>query len=178
MKYLIVSDIHGACDSSQVIFDVFYKEKCDYILCLGDILYHGPRNDLPNNYNPKKVIKTLNEISDKIIAIKGNCEAEVDEMVLNFKINNYLDMDINGFKCHLEHGHHLDDYVGKPDVILYGHTHIPDKSIKNGILYFNPGSITIPKNNTKRSYAIWNDNLISLIDINGEKIDEIDVVKK
>ena len=174
MKYLIVSDIHGASDSAEIIIDAFNKENCDYILCLGDILYHGPRNDLPNEYNPKKVISILNPYSDKIIAIKGNCEAEVDQMVLDFKINDYLDMNINGLNCHLEHGHHLDEYNGKCDIILYGHTHIPDNSIKNNIRYFNPGSITLPKNNTKRSYAIWDDRCIILYDILGNELDKLE----
>lgn len=173
MKYLIVSDIHGASDSAKTICEVFEKEKCDYILLLGDILYHGPRNDLPNNYCPKEVIKLLNNYSDKIIAIKGNCEAEVDSMVLSFKINDYLDMNINDLKCHLEHGHHLDLYNGDCDIILYGHTHIPDNSTKNNIRYFNPGSITIPKNNTKRSYAIWDNHSIVLYDIDNNKLDEL-----
>ena len=174
MKYLIVSDIHGASDSAQIISNIFNEKKCDLILCLGDILYHGPRNDLPNNYCPKDVIKILNPLADKIIAIKGNCEAEVDQMVLDFKINDYLDMNINGLNCHLEHGHHLDEYNGKCDIILYGHTHIPDNSIKNNIRYFNPGSITLPKNNTKRSYAIWDDRRIILYDILGNELDKIE----
>ncbi len=173
MKYLIVSDIHGSAESAQIIANVFEKEKCDLILCLGDILYHGPRNDLPDNYCPKDVIKILNPLAEKIIAIKGNCEAEVDQMVLNFKINDYLDMDINGLKCHLEHGHHLDEYVGNPDIILYGHTHIPDNSIKNNIRFFNPGSITLPKAGSKRSYAIWDNNKITLYDILGNELDSL-----
>lgn len=173
MKYLIVSDIHGASDSAKIIVDKFNSEKCDLIICLGDILYHGPRNDLPNNYNPKEVIKILNPLANKIIAIKGNCEAEVDQMVLDFKIHDSLNMEINSLRCHLEHGHHLDSYNGEADIILYGHTHIPDNSYKNGIMYFNPGSITIPKNNTKRSYAIWDNNIITLYDINGNELDKL-----
>ena len=175
MKYLIVSDIHGAIDSAEVVIDRFVEEKCDYILCLGDILYHGPRNDLPEFYKPKEVIKLLNEYSDKIIAIKGNCEAEVDQMVLNFKINDSLDMNINGLNCHLEHGHHLDETLegdySKYDVILYGHTHIPDNTFKGKTLLFNPGSITLPKNGSKRSYAIWDNKKITLYDILGDELD-------
>ena len=177
MKYLIVSDIHGASDSAQAISDVFLEEKCDLILCLGDILYHGPRNDLPNHYCPKNVIKILNPLKDKIVAIKGNCEAEVDQMVLDFKINDFIDMDLNGFNAHLEHGHHLDEYKGNPDIVLYGHTHIPDKTIKNKTLFFNPGSITLPKANSKRSYAILEKNIIKMYDINNNLIDKIEIKK-
>ena len=86
MKYLIVSDIHGSKDSANIIKDKFLSQKCDKIILLGDILYHGPRNDLPESYHPKSVITILNELSNNIIAVKGNCDAEVDQMVLNFKI--------------------------------------------------------------------------------------------
>jgi predicted phosphodiesterase len=95
MKYLIVSDIHGAFDSAEFIINEFNKEKCDYILLLGDVLYHGPRNDLPAFYNPEKVISILNPYKDKIICVKGNCEAEVDQMVLDFKILDSFDGIIN-----------------------------------------------------------------------------------
>jgi len=173
MKYLIVSDIHGAIDSTNRIIEAFNLFDCDHILCLGDILYHGPRNDLPNNYNPKEVIKVLNEYKDNITWIRGNCDAEVDEMVLNFKCHDFIDKIINGFNSHLEHGHHLDLYNGNPNIILYGHTHIPDKTIKNNTLYFNPGSITLPKANSKRSFAIWGNNIITMYDIDFQILDTI-----
>lgn len=172
MKYLIVSDIHGSADSAEFIVNLFNEEKCDKILCLGDVLYHGPRNDLPPFYAPKKVISLLNLLADKILCIKGNCEAEVDQMVLDFKINDFLDLNINDLKCHLEHGHHLDEYQGHPDIILSGHTHIPDYHINNGTVYMNPGSITIPKNNTKRGYGIWDEHKITMYSIDKEIIFE------
>ena len=107
MRYLVCSDIHGSIDSVERIIDLFKKYSCDKIICLGDILYHGPRNDLPLNYNPKACIKILNEYKDYIIAIKGNCDAEVDQMVLNFKIleDSYLSIGDNLY--YLCHGHHL-----------------------------------------------------------------------
>ena len=163
MKYLIVSDIHGAFDSVEFILDVFSKEKCDKILLLGDVLYHGPRNDLPNNYNPKKCIELLNPYKDKIICVKGNCEAEVDQMVLAFNILDSYDATINDIKVHLEHGHHLDLYNGDANIVLYGHTHIPDNSKDlKGYIKINPGSITIPKANSKRGYGIWDNHTITL----------------
>jgi len=166
MKYLIVSDIHGAKDSSMFIVDAYNKYKCDGIICLGDILYHGPRNDLPLNYNPKEVIKILNPLSvHKLIAIKGNCDAEVDEMVLDFPLFNHLDLTINDVTAHLEHGHHLDEYKGDAKIILYGHTHVSKVENKNGQIFINPGSITIPKENTKRSIIIWDNHTIKLVDI-------------
>ena len=128
MKYLIVSDIHGASDSTRFILEEFEKEKCDKILLLGDVLYHGPRNDLPPFYNPKEVIKLLNPYKDKILCIKGNCEAEVDQMVLDFKILDSFDGILNDIEVHIEHGHHLDLYHGDAKLVLYGHTYIPDNS--------------------------------------------------
>ncbi|MBQ3253069.1 MAG: phosphodiesterase [Acholeplasmatales bacterium] len=173
MKYLIVSDIHGSEDSAQIIYSKFKDEKIDKILCLGDVLYHGPRNDLPQSYKPKEVISILNSISNNIICIKGNCEAEVDQMVLSFKILDSYDATINGINAHLEHGHHLDSYKGNPDIILYGHTHIPECTIKENIIYINPGSITIPKNGSKRGYAIWDNNEITLYTIDNEIVNSI-----
>ena len=172
MKYLIVSDIHGSSDSAEHIERIFKEEKCDYILCLGDVLYHGPRNDLPMAYAPKKVIAILNPLKDKILCIKGNCEAEVDKMVLDFKIHDYYDATPNGINTHMEHGHHLDLYKGHPDMILSGHTHIPVCEMKDGILYVNPGSITIPKAGSKRGYAILDGRNISLYTLDNEKIME------
>lgn len=173
MKYLIVSDIHGASDSAEFIINEFNKEKCDYILLLGDVLYHGPRNDLPAFYNPKKVISILNPYKDKIICVKGNCEAEVDQMVLDFKILDSFDGIINDIKCHLEHGHHLDLYKGDSKLVLYGHTHIPDNSYDiRGFHLINPGSITIPKNNSKRGYAIWDNHKITLLSMDKEIVSE------
>ena len=165
MKYFIVSDIHGSYKYAKILIDKYNELKCDKILLLGDILYHGPRNDLPEEYNPKEVIKLLNQYQDKIIAIKGNCDAEVDEMVLSFKINNSYDDIINGIKTHLEHGHHLDIYNGDAKIILYGHTHIPTLENKNNQTFINPGSISIPKANSSYSYTIWDNNEIIGYDI-------------
>lgn len=165
MRYLIVSDIHGDAISTKFIYDYFKNNNIDQILLLGDVLYHGPRNDLPSGYNPKECIKLLNELKDNIIWIRGNCDAEVDEMVLNFKVHNNIDLSLNKINAHLEHGHHLDEYKGNPDLVLYGHTHIPECSLHNKTLYFNPGSISLPKNNTKKSFAVLDDRNIYLYDL-------------
>ena len=167
MKYLIVSDIHGSSESAKIIIDYFNKYNCDMILCLGDILYHGPRNDLPLFYEPKKVIQVFNEYADRILCVQGNCDAEVDQMVLNFKIHKSLDLKLNGFSFHLEHGHHLDDLHTEAKYVLFGHTHISQIESKSNKIFINPGSITIPKNNTKRGFMILDsDNLIHY-DIDG-----------
>ena len=168
MKYLIVSDIHGSSDSCKIIDKEFKNGKYDKILCLGDILYHGPRNDLPENYNPKECIKILNDLKNDIICVKGNCEAEVDQMVLEFKINDSYDLKYNDFIIHLEHGHHLDLYKGNSNIIMSGHTHLPVLEKKNDIIYLNPGSITIPKGGFERSYATLIDDEIKIISIDGK----------
>lgn len=166
MIYLICSDIHGASDSAKFIINAYEKYNCKGIICLGDVLYHGPRNDLPENYSPKEVIKLLNPYASKILCVKGNCEAEVDQMVLDFEILDELNTNINGLNCHIEHGHHLDKYSGDADIILSGHTHVSGLKKKDKQIFINPGSITIPKENTKRSIIIWDDNVIKLVDIN------------
>ena len=171
MKYLVISDIHGGILGASLIASL--SDDVDKILILGDILYHGPRNDLPEDYAPKSVISILNPLKDKIVAIKGNCEAEVDQMVLDFKINDYIDMDINGYNAHLEHGHHIDLYHGNANLILQGHTHIPVLEKKDDIIYLNPGSITIPKGGNPKTYAIIDDKKITLYDENGKIIKKI-----
>lgn len=176
MKYLILSDLHGSLDAKNTIEELINKYEFEKIILLGDILYHGPRNDLPNLYKPKELIKFLNSLKDKIIAIKGNCDAEVDEMVLEFKLHNNLDLILNSKTCHLEHGHHLDLYKGTKDIIMYGHTHILKLEKINDIIYFNPGSITLPKENNPKSYAIMDNNKITIYDINHNIIKEIKII--
>ncbi len=171
MRYLIVSDIHGDAFSTKFICEKFKNGNFDKFLILGDILYHGPRNDLPKDYNPKECIKLLNELKDDIIWIRGNCDAEVDEMVLNFKVSEKLDLNLNNLRAHLEHGHHLDLYTGTPDLVLYGHTHIPECSLHNKTLYFNPGSISLPKNGSKKSYGILEEKNIYIYSMNDEIVD-------
>lgn len=169
MKYLILSDIHGALDSCLFLEEEFKKGSYDQILLLGDVLYHGPRNDLPPTYNPKKCIEIMNSLKDKILCIKGNCEAEVDEMVLDFPILDSYTAILNGISTHLEHGHHLDLYTGDAKLVLYGHTHIPDNSLDpKGYHKINPGSISIPKANSKRGFAVWEDKTITLYTIDKE----------
>ena len=167
MKYLIFSDIHGSKYYTQKVIDVFYKEKCDKIIILGDVLYHGPRNDLPKDYNPKEVITMLNNLSDKIICVKGNCDAEVDEMVLDFKIEKEYILN-DSLNVYLTHGHHLDFNNLSPldniDIVLYGHTHMHKIETINNIAYINPGSISIPKGDLINSFAIMENKTISIYD--------------
>lgn len=167
MKYLIFSDLHGSATAAKFVVNKFLELSCDQMICLGDVLYHGPRNDLPEFYDPKKVISILNPYADKILCIQGNCDAEVDQMVLKFKLYKTKTLLLNGKHCRLEHGHHLNESKIQAEVVLFGHTHIPMLEVKNGTLYLNPGSITLPKNNSKKSFMIWEKNEICLYDTEG-----------
>lgn len=164
MKLLIASDIHGSEKYAQIIKDAFIKNECDTLLLLGDLLYHGPRNDLPENYAPKKVIEILNSLKDKIIAVRGNCEAEVDQMVLNFPVmNESTQIVMNGYKIFATHGHHHNPdnlpFLNENDVFMFGHIHIPVCEKKDGIIIINPGSITLPKQNSEHSYGLIDNDI-------------------
>ena len=173
MKLLIVSDIHGDLQSAKDAFDVFYQEGCDKILILGDLLYHGPRNDLPATYAPKKVIELLNMNKDKILAVRGNCDTEVDQMVLNFPIlADYALLSLDGITVFATHGHHHNTATPPPmskgDILLHGHTHvlkIEDFGDEN--VYINPGSAAIPKENNPRTYAIYDNRTFTIKSFDG-----------
>lgn len=175
MRYLVISDIHGSLLYTKKILEAFEREKCDGILCLGDILYHGPRNDLPVEYNPKEVANLLNQYQNKIIAVRGNCESEVDQMVLNFPIHESAVVVNEGVQAIMTHGH-----VYGPQqpinisrgIVFYGHTHVSKIEKLAEVFYVNPGSISIPKNNTVSSYAIFEPKLIQIKDLDGQLIME------
>ena len=159
MKLFIASDIHGDALCCEKMLQRYEEEKADKLLILGDILYHGPRNNLPEGYNPKKVIELLNRYKDDIYAVRGNCDCEVDQMVLDFPIMaDYMPFYIDGISFIATHGHvyNADKPVSDNDrLYLCGHTHIPAIEDHNGIIYLNPGSISIPKNNSKKSYIVY-----------------------
>ena len=159
MKFLVISDIHGSVGAVNIIEEAMEKHKCDKIICLGDILYHGPRNDLPNDYNPKKVIEVINKYKYDIIAVRGNCDSEVDQMVLDFPILSTQNiLYIENIKIFSTHGHvySLDNMpcLNENDVFIFGHTHIPLAQTNNGIYILNPGSSSLPKQNHPKTYGI------------------------
>lgn len=174
MKYLIISDIHGSYKYLKLAFKAFLDFKCDKIIILGDILYHGPRNDLPIEYNPKECIKLLNENVGLIEAIGGNCDAEVDQMVLDFKIDRPHFTNINGIDVYITHGHHLEEVPQNAEIILYGHSHISKIINEDSKIFINPGSISIPKGDKINSFAIVDDeNNLKIYDFNYNVKDEI-----
>ena len=158
MKLMIASDIHGAAGYCRALLDAFDRERADRLLLLGDILYHGPRNDLPDEYAPKQVLAMLNERRDKIFCVRGNCDTEVDQMVLTFPIlADYSVFPAADRLVYATHGHVFNTPHLPPlcpgDILLHGHTHIPAwEPFGEGNLYLNPGSVSIPKNGSARSY--------------------------
>ncbi|MGN1114594.1 MAG: phosphodiesterase [Oscillospiraceae bacterium] len=159
MKAMIASDIHGSAYYCKKMLDAFESQKADRLILLGDILYHGPRNDLPKEYNPKEVIAMLNPLKNKLLCVRGNCDTEVDQMVLDFPVlADYALLVIDGLTIFATHGHkfNCDDLppLNKGDILLHGHTHIPVIENKGDYTYINPGSVSIPKNNSDHSYLI------------------------
>lgn len=150
MKLVIASDIHGSAFWCGKLMEVIRREAPDRVVLLGDLLYHGPRNDLPRDYAPKQVIAMLSELKDRILAVRGNCEAEVDQMVLPFPcMADYALMEVAGKTLYLTHGHHASPEALPPlpdgSVFLSGHTHVKLDQIRDGVRCLNPGSVSIPK---------------------------------
>jgi putative phosphoesterase len=156
MKYFVISDIHGSATYLEEALVKMKASNSDYLIILGDILYHGARNPLPDGYNPKKCIELLNEINDRIIAIRGNCDSEVDQMVLDFVLQESNILIHNNHKVFLTHGHIYESHnqLSEGDSFVNGHTHVVRADRINGVNYLNPGSISIPKGEYGRSYAI------------------------
>lgn len=174
MKYLVVSDIHGSGYYVNCLVDIYNREKPDKIILLGDLYYHGPRNPLTREYNPMLVCNTLNSYKDKIICIKGNCDALVDEAISEFKFEDSISMEINGKSFFFTHGHiyNIDNVPNNVDVLVYGHFHTGFIKEKDNVLFVNAGSISLPKDDTKNSYLIISENKIILKDVSGKIIDE------
>lgn len=174
MKIMVASDIHGSAFYCRQMIERFREEKADRLLILGDILYHGPRNDLPKEYAPKEVIPMLDEIKDSIFCVKGNCDGDVDQMVLDFPIlAEYSVFLIEKRLVYVTHGHKLNlknlPPLRKGDILLHGHTHVPAwEEFGDENLYLNPGSVSIPKNDSRHSYMIIEDNKIYWKDLQGE----------
>ncbi len=172
MKWMIASDIHGSAFYCRKLLERFEKEAAEGLLLLGDILYHGPRNDLPEEYSPKKVIAMLNPLKDKIVCVRGNCDAEVDQMVLEFPITDEKrELIFDGIPVVAVHGHHLEDLpvqelVGGT-VVVSGHTHIPCIREESGVVFLNPGSVSIPKEGSAHGYIIFDNGIFRFMDLEG-----------
>lgn len=173
MKYLLVSDIHGSLYYAKKLEEIIEKEKPNKIILLGDLYYHGPRNALTDEYNPMEVSKILNQYKDIILCTRGNCDAEVDEMISQFKFEDHIELNINGKDFFFSHGHkyNMDNVPPKGDIVVYGHLHINFIKEEYGVTFVNPGSISIPKNNTEHGYGIIDDENIILKDVDGNVLE-------
>ena len=178
MKWMIASDIHGSAACCEKLLAAFGREQADRLLLLGDLLYHGPRNDLPLGYAPKEVIAQLSGVKDKVFCVRGNCEAEVDQMVLPFPVlADYCLLEQKGRVLFATHGHHYNlenpPLLRPGDVLLHGHTHIPAKDNSLGFWYLNPGSVSIPKENSPHSYMTLEDGQFLWKDLDGAVYDSL-----
>ncbi len=176
MKLFIASDIHGDIECAKAMVEAYRTEGCEKMLLLGDILYHGPRNDLPLCYAPKEVIELLNGMKEHILAVRGNCDTEVDQMVLSFPIlADYAIVWADGICVYATHGHNHNLQSLPPlsagDVLLHGHTHVLCATpFGDGNYYLNPGSVTLPKENNPRSYAVLEDGIFTVKELSGKVI--------
>lgn len=165
-KLLIASDIHGSARYCRALLERIETEAPDRVLLLGDLLYHGPRNDLPEEYAPKEVISMLNGLKNALLCVRGNCDTEVDQMVLDFPIMaDYALLSLGDRTVIATHGHHFGEQNPPPhregDILLCGHTHIPAYTQHGDFLYLNPGSVSIPKNGSCHSYMVWEKGLFT-----------------
>lgn len=164
MKWMIASDLHGSAYYCRKMLEAFEREGADRLFLLGDLLYHGPRNDLPREYAPKEVIPLLNGKKEKLLCVRGNCDAEVDQMVLEFPVlADYAVLPVGRWLIYATHGHiyHVKNLppLAPGDVLLHGHTHVPAwTEFGQGNLYLNPGSVSIPKENSPHSYMTLEEN--------------------
>lgn len=178
MKLIFVSDIHGSMYYLNQALERYHAEGADYIVLVGDILYHGTRNDLPREYNPKLVLKSLNNYSDRIIAVRGNCDSEVDQMTLDFPIMaDYTNILVDGRRLFITHGHLYNEgnmvNLSDGSAFIYGHTHVLRADKKDNIYFLNPGSISLAKENNPNSYGIIENDIFSIKDLDGNIIKEI-----
>lgn len=178
MKALLISDIHGDLENLKKALSFYDTYQCEKIFIMGDILYHGPRNSIPENYNPKAVAELLNTYKDKIVACRGNCEAEVDQMLLEFPcMADYELAEVNGHHCMLTHGHVFsEDCLPRLPFEIYisGHTHVPVLEKRdNNITFVNPGSITFPKNDSPKCLGIMLEKGITLYTLEGNVYKEL-----
>lgn len=179
MKLMFASDLHGSLPATDKILELFEQRQADWLILLGDLLNHGPRNALPDNYQPALVAEKLNLYRDKIIAVRGNCDSEVDQMLLAFPITaSFQQVLLPKRRLFLTHGHlyHPNQLppLASGDVLVYGHTHLPQAERQGDIYCFNPGSVSIPKGGFPASYGILQNGSLSVVDLHcGKAVAEV-----
>lgn len=174
MKLMFASDLHGSLSATEKILELFVQSRADWLILLGDLLNHGPRNALPDTYQPAQVAEHLNLYRDKVVAVRGNCDSEVDQMLLSFPITApFQQVLLPKRRLFLTHGHLYHPGVLPPlspgDVLVYGHTHLPQAERQGDIYCFNPGSVSMPKGGFPASYGILDQNILRVIGLHGGK---------
>ena len=178
MKLMIASDLHGSAHYVKKFLDRYRAEAPDRLLLLGDLLYHGPRNPLPQDYDCPAVADALNAVRDRLLTVRGNCDCEVDQMLLHFPIlADYALLEVNGLTLYATHGHlfgpdHLPEMAG-PYVLLSGHTHVPMCEQRGEALCLNPGSVSIPKEGSWHGCIRMTEDAIQWLDLDGKVRDEL-----
>ena len=180
MKLFFLADIHGSLSCLEKAILRFQEEKADYLVLLGDALYHGARNPLPEGYSPKETAALLNRFAEKIVAVRGNCDSEVDGMVLSFPIMaDYSTILYRSRRFFLTHGHLFNEGSLPPlaggDVFVYGHTHLPKAEKENGVWILNPGSITLPKGNAPGTYGLLEGDVFAIKELSGAVYRQVDL---
>lgn len=175
MKLMFASDIHGSRSATEAILRRYTLEGADRLVLLGDLLYHGPRNELPDAYDPKAVTALLNAHKNELLCVRGNCDAEVDQMVLEFPIQaDYALFDLDGTTAFVTHGHlfNLDQLPPHKDgdLLIHGHTHVLTVQRKDGMTYINPGSAALPKEGNPRSYMVYENGVLTIKTLEGEVV--------
>jgi hypothetical protein len=167
MKIFIASDIHGSAKWCKKMLEAYQSEGAEQLVLLGDILYHGPRNPLPDEYSPKDVVAQLTPYAYKICAVRGNCESEVDQMVLPFNVSSdYAHIFVDGIHINLSHGHRAVPPMHKGDVYITGHTHVPLNVVEGeGFYHLNPGSTSLPKENSRHGYIVYENKTFTFKDL-------------
>lgn len=178
MKILFASDLHGSVYYGKKLEEVYKREKATQLILLGDLLYHGARNPLPKDYSPKELVSVLNGFED-VIAIRGNCDSEVDQMVLDFEILSQTLVVVDGLKLFLTHGHKYNESnlpkIKSSDVLIHGHTHIPLAKKTESCFVFNPGSLTMPKGGYESSYGVYENKEFTVKALDGAEIMKIKI---
>lgn len=175
MKILFASDIHGSGKYCRELLDAFSREQAEKLVLLGDILYHGPRNPLPEEYDPQGVVTMLNEVKDKILCVRGNCDAEIDCMLLPFPLAENGVVSVDGLNIYLAHGHKEELPLLSGDVYVTGHTHVPLNTYEGEYLHLNPGSVSLPKEDSPRGYIVYENRKFTFKTLDGEQYEERDL---
>lgn len=174
MKLMFISDLHGALPATEKALERFTDSGAQWLILLGDILNHGPRNALPDGYAPDRVAACLNRFADKIIAVRGNCDSEVDQMLLDFPLMSpWQHVLLDSQRLFLTHGHlyNPDNLppLSKNDVLVFGHTHLPVADYQQSVFLFNPGSVSIPKGGHQASFGLLDDGVLSVRTLNDDR---------